>query len=55
MAYDYIDYLNCEDTPPNGSQYLVAHFVQEYLKKHKSLLDENCDLYLKEQTGMELI
>ncbi|MBC3797373.1 hypothetical protein [Acetobacterium tundrae] len=55
MSYDYVDYLDCGDTPREGSQYWVAPFVQEYLKKHKSLLDENCDLYLKEETGMEFV
>ena len=55
MSYDYVDYLDCGDTPLDGSQYWVAPFVQEYLKKHKSLLDENCDLYLKEETGMEFV
>lgn len=54
MSYDYVDYLDCGDTPPEGSEYWVAPFVQEYLKKHKSLLDENCDLYLKKETGMEI-
>lgn len=53
MAVDYVDYLDCGDTPPECSEYWVAPFVQEYLKKNKSLLDENCDLYLKDQTAME--
>ncbi|MBI4857311.1 MAG: hypothetical protein HY818_11295 [Acetobacterium woodii] len=55
MAYDYVDYLDCGDKPPKGSEYWVAPFVQEYLKKRKLLLDENCDLYLKEKTGMEFV
>lgn len=55
MAYDYVDYLDCGDTPLEGSEYWVAPFVQEYLKKHKLLLDENCGLYLKEKTGMVFI
>lgn len=26
---DYVDYLDCGDTPPEGSQYWVAPFIQE--------------------------
>lgn len=54
MSYDYTDYLDCGDTPPEGSQYWVAPFVSDFLGKHKNVLDKNCDNYLKEKTGMKI-
>lgn len=54
MSYDYTDYLDFGDTPPEGSQYWVAPFVSDFLNKHKNVLDEECDSYLREKTGMQI-
>lgn len=54
MAEDYIDYLDCGDTPPAGSQYWVAPFVAEFIGRHKGILDEKLDEYLRKITGMQL-
>ncbi|MBD5527616.1 MAG: hypothetical protein HDR02_04285 [Lachnospiraceae bacterium] len=54
MSYDYIDYLEVGDTPPDGSQYWVAPFVSNFINSHKDVLDERCDNYLREKTGMQI-
>ena len=54
MSYDYTDYLDCGDTPPDDSQYWVAPFVSDFLNKYKNVLDEKCDCYLREKTGMQI-
>lgn len=54
MSYDYIDYLDCGNTPPEGSQYWVAPFVSQFFKKYKKVLDENIINYLKENAEMQI-
>lgn len=54
MATDYIDCLDLGHTPTDGLQYCVAHFVEDFLKKNISLINENCYEYLKDRTDMEL-
>lgn len=54
MSEDYIDYLDCGHTPPENSQYWVAPFVSEFINRHKGILDENCDEYLRRVTGMQI-
>lgn len=54
MSYDYVDYLEADDSPPEGSQYWVAPFVSDFLNKHKNVLDDRCDSYLREKTGMQI-
>ena len=54
MSYDYTDYLDVGDTPPDGSQYWVAPFVSDFLNNHKNVLDDRCDSYLREKTGMQI-
>ena len=54
MSEDYIDYLDCGETPPDGSQYWVASFVSDFIKKHKGILDEKFDEYLRIITGMQI-
>lgn len=54
MSCDYTDYLDVGAAPPEDSQYWVAPFVSGFLCKHKHVLDENCDNYLKEKTGMQI-
>lgn len=53
MSTDYTDYLETEQNPPDGSQYFVAPFVEQYLKKHLSLIDPGCYRYLQENTTMK--
>jgi len=54
MSSDYTDYLDVGDTPPDGSQYWVAPFVSDFLNNHKNVLDDKCDSYLREKTGMQI-
>lgn len=53
MSTDYIDFLDCGDTPPEDSQYWVAPFVEQFISKNSNLIDENCCRYLKENTDMQ--
>lgn len=54
MSDDYIDYLDCNMTPPDGCQYWVAPFIIDFFNSNKTLIDKDCIDYLKELTGMEL-
>lgn len=54
MSEDYIDSLDCGITPEEESQNWVAYFVQEFIRKKKHLIDNNCINYLKDKTGMEI-
>ncbi len=54
MSSDYTDYLDCNSTPPDDSQYWVAPFIVEFLQQKKELIDVNCIKYLQENTGMQL-
>ena len=53
MSTDYVDYLDCNMIPPEGSQYWVAPFVEEFFRNNIDLIDKNCMDYLKENTNME--
>jgi len=53
MSTDYIDYLECGQTPPNDSQYWVAPFIEQFISEHSNLIDENCYKYLIENTSMQ--
>lgn len=52
MSEDYIEYLESGQTPPEDSQYWIYPFVETYFSKHKHCLDDKCNEYLKENTGM---
>ena len=54
MAEDYIDYLDCNETPPANSQYWVAPFIEQFVKQNISLIDPNCLEYLRENTEMQI-
>ena len=54
MASDYIDALDCNMVPPEGSEYWVAPFVEKFLSKNAKLIDDNCYGYLKNHTTMQL-
>lgn len=54
MSTDYIDHLEFWQTPPDGSQYWVAPFVEKYLKANIEMIDKNGYEYLKENTDMVL-
>ena len=53
MATEYMDYIDCEMTSPEGSQYLVAPFVEEFLRKNIGLIDSDGIAYLKAKTLMK--
>ena len=54
MSSDYMDYIECGESPPDDSQYWVNPVVQEML--NKLIQKERPDLYtaLKEGTVMHL-
>ena len=54
MSTDYIDYLDCGETPPEDSQYWIAPFVEQLISKNINVIDENCIKYLKDNTNMQL-
>ena len=54
MSYDYTDYLDCGDVPPEGSQYWAAPFASQFFEKYKNVLDENIINYLRENTEMQI-
>lgn len=54
MSTDYIDYLDGNETPPEGTQYLVAPFILSFIKENIGLIDDNCYEYFKLNTCMEI-
>ena len=54
MSTDYVDYLEFNMTPPEGSQYWVAPFIKDYFRDNIDLIDDNCIQYLRENTSMEI-
>ena len=52
MSTDYVDCLDCNTTPPEGSQYWVAPFVATFFKDNLTLINKNCIDYLRENTPM---
>ena len=54
MSEDYIDFLECNETPPEGSQYWVAPFIQKFIRENLSMIDKNCIEYLKAHSNMEV-
>ena len=52
MSTDYVDCLECNMTPPDGSQYWVAPFVTAFFKSNFDLFDEGCMKYLQDNTLM---
>lgn len=53
MSTDYVDCLDCNMTPPEGSQYWVAPFVTTFFKRNIELIDKSCMKYLQDNTLME--
>ena len=53
MSTDYIDCLDSNMEPHEGSQYWVATFVEEFIKSNISGIEANCLSYLKENTSMQ--
>lgn len=53
MSTDHMDCLDCDMTPPDGSQYWVAPFISEFFKSNLDLIDESCMKYLQDNTLME--
>lgn len=54
MSTDYIDYLECNMTPPDGAQYWVAPFIRDFFKEKLAFIDKGCIEYLRESTNMEI-
>lgn len=52
MSTDYVDYLDCNETPPEDSQYWVAPFVTKFFKANLDLINDSCMKYLKDNTLM---
>lgn len=55
MSSDYIDYLDCGETPPEGVQYDVASFVQEAFDNIIKIHREDLAIELKNSTCMNLL
>lgn len=53
MSTDYMDFLECNMTPPEGSQYWVAPFVTDFFKDNLDQIDKSCMQYLQDNTLME--
>ena len=53
MSSDYVDFLEVGETPPDGSQYLIAPFIARFIKNNYSLIDQNCLNYLQDNTCMK--
>mgnify|MGYP000709954217 FL=1 len=51
---DYVDYLECGDTPPEDSQYWVAPFIQEIFNNCISNFRPDIANYLKKNLSMHL-
>ena len=54
MSSDYTDCLEVGMKPPEGSEYWVAPFVSDFIKKHNNVLGERLDDCLREITGMQI-
>ena len=52
MSTDYTDYLDCNMTPPEESQYWVAPFISDFFKDNLDVIDKSCLDYLRENTCM---
>jgi len=55
MCDAYIDALDCNTDPVEGSQYWVAPFVLEFIQKNKGLLGAECDKFLDEMSYMDIL
>lgn len=53
MSTDYVDYLDCNMTPTEESQYWVAPFVTAFFKGNIGLIDKSCMKFLQDNTLME--
>lgn len=53
---DYMDHLECNIEPPEGSQYFIANFVQDFINKKVSKLHPEMKQYLKDNNiyGMQI-
>ncbi|MEN6634714.1 MAG: hypothetical protein ABFC56_02560 [Clostridiaceae bacterium] len=51
---DYVDSLDCQQEPEEGSQYWVAPFVKEFVQNHVGVLGDDCDEFLKKATYMKI-
>ena len=53
MSTDYMDSLDCNSPPPDGSEYWVAPFITKFFNSNLDLIDESCMKYLRDNTHME--
>ena len=53
MSTDYVDCLECNMAPPDGSQYWVAPFITSFFRSNIELIDASCMKYLQDNTLME--
>ena len=51
---DYIDHLECGDTPPENSQYWVAPFIQEIFNDTLERLRPDIAAHIKNRVNMHL-
>lgn len=54
MASDYIDYRDIGMEPPDGCQYWVAPFIQEFIDEHMAHHNPEYKLFLKDKVYMNI-
>lgn len=50
---DYEDYLNMNLEPPFGSQYWVAPYISEFIKKYNNIIDDQLVNFLKRKSCLD--
>ena len=54
MSYDYFDYLDCNQVPPDNLRYWVAPFISKFFSKYADVLGGDSINYLRKETKMEI-
>ncbi len=55
LSSDYMDYVDCGETPPDEAQYWVAPFIQEMFDKEIKMHRNDIFSEIKNNTKMQLI
>ena len=55
LSSDYMDYVDCGETPPDEAQYWVAPFIQEMFDKEIKTHRNDIFSEIKNNTKMQLI
>ncbi|MEK4978166.1 hypothetical protein [Bacillus sp. FSL K6-6540] len=55
MSMDHIMFLDSNMTPPEGSQYWIASFIQDFFDEHLNQYNPELKIFLKANTYMEIL